>query len=383
MKYMGHKGRILNPITEAVGSLIERTSRIADPFCGSAIVSWHLSSVFPNPVWASDLQHFSCARAAAVIERCQPLPDAALENWLSSASGVLQHLSEHLSDVATALPLNWSESGARNLVFEHRQVAERMKWRDNSALPVMTRAYGGHYFSVSQAMIFDALRSTLPVAVGARNLAMSALVGAASRCSASPGHTAQPFQPTAGGSRWLLEGWRRSPERYVRSEWAHAESYTPLVRGRVAQGAAVDLIAQLREGAVACLDPPDSGVHYSRFYHVLETLTQGALVSVAGAGRYPPAELRPVSAFSQRSRAPAALEELLFTAADRGVRLVITFPFVQQSNGLSAEFIQSLAERYFGKVIVTEVESSFSSLGGRGVDRAARKLQCEAIISAF
>ena len=43
----------------------------------------------------------------------------------------------------------------------------------------------------------------------------------------------------------------------------------------------------LKAGDIAFIDPPYSGVQYSRFYHVLETVAKGECGVVSGTGRYP------------------------------------------------------------------------------------------------
>jgi adenine-specific DNA-methyltransferase len=348
MKYMGHKGRILGPITEAVGSLLSRKCRIADLFCGSGIVSWHFASAFPNSVWASDLQKFACARAAAVLERRAIPPEHDLERWLARAAASFEDSKEHLNGSAAGLPGRWDRASAQRIVFEHRSTAESLDGsRLGCVVPAVTKAYGGYYFSVSQSMRLDALRSTLPLGGDSRRMALSSLVGAASQCSASPGHTAQPFQPTHGAARWLLEAWKRDPTKYLRDEWHQSASFRANSAGKVFLSDASELLGKLDPGDVAFLDPPYSGVHYSRFYHVLETLADGELTEVGGTGRYPAPRFRPVSEFSQRGNSRRAIEKLIFVAAERKIRLVVTFPFEQQSNGLAASIIESLAKNTF------------------------------------
>jgi adenine-specific DNA-methyltransferase len=380
---MGHKGRVLGPITEVVGSLLGRGSRIADPFCGSGVVSWHFATTFPNPVWAGDLQRFACARSAAILERHGSISDAPLEAWVQRAQATFDSAQPSMNGASASLPPQWSHSLAKSIVFEHRDSAANLPNHVPNLVLAITSAYGGHYFSVSQSLMFDALRGTLPRGRAARVMALSAIIGSASKCSASPGHTAQPFQPTLGAARWLLEAWKRDPLKYIRNEWNAALEYEAQAPGRVVVSDAAALLRQLDAGDVAFLDPPYSGVHYSRFYHVLETLVAGEFVDVMGRGRYPAPEYRPVSKYSQRGKAPEAVSTLLDIAAAKKLRLVITFPFETQSNSLSASMIEHLAKTRFRRVIVHEVSSEFSSLGGRGLDRAARRIQREAIIVAY
>jgi 16S rRNA G966 N2-methylase RsmD len=378
---MGHKGRIIGCIEEAVGSVLRKGSRICDPFCGSAAVSWHLASRFSNPVWSGDLQAFAVARAAAVVTRVDTPSNRQLDEWLKRTTELVASLSDGLNGASLPLPESWSGRTAKKVVQEHRESAEAFRIPVRSDVrPIVTHAYGGHYFSAPQAMAFDAMRASIPTHPSARKVALSALVGAASSCSASPGHTAQPFQPTDGASKWLLDAWRRAPQRYIRDEWGQATSIEPKLKGRAIRSDAKDLISKLDEGDVVFLDPPYSGVHYSRFYHVLETLIRGYSGPVEGVGRYPPRSERPASSFSRKSEAARALEELIAIIAHKKLSCVITFPDTKQSNGLSGDAIEDACRSVFRRVDRSAAESTFSTLGGRGKDRGARMAQSEAIL---
>jgi hypothetical protein len=317
------------------------------------------------------------------LERRGGLSAALLEAWLQRAQSTFDLAQPLMNGAISALPLHWSTRQAESIVSKHRKSAATLLSPIESLVPAITSAYGGYYFSISQSLMFDALRGTLPRGGDARLVALSALIGSASKCSASPGHTAQPFQPTTGAAKWILDAWKRDPLRYIRSEWGAALEYEALAPGRVMVSDASTLLRELEPGDVAFLDPPYSGVHYSRFYHVLETLVAGEFVHVVGRGRYPAPEYRPVSRYSQRGRAAEAIATLLDLAASKKLRLVITFPFDAQSNSLSASIIEHLAKTRFRRVVVHEVSSNFSSLGGRGSDRAARRVQREAIIVAY
>jgi adenine-specific DNA methylase len=134
------------------------------------------------------------------------------------------------------------------------------------------------------------------------------------------------------------------------------------------------------------LDPPYSGVHYSRFYHVLETIARGTCGPVHGTGRYPPAAERPRSSYSVVSEAPAAIEDLLKGIAERQAKAILTFPQRACSNGLSGPDVRAIAQKYF-QVKSTFKRSRFSTLGGtqdengNGYGRCARQKTHELIFS--
>ncbi len=249
----------------------------------------------------------------------------------------------------------------------------------------ITLAYAGYYYSIEQALIFDVLRATLPSVRAERVVALSSLIGAASRCSASPGHTAQPLGIGRKSLPHVVDAWNRWIYDYVREEVAQIAPRHAIVEGQTKIASWEKLLDLLSPGDVVFCDPPYSDVQYSRFYHVLETLTRGSVIEVTGAGRNPPFNERPESDFSRKSKSKDEAERLLRLAAERELRLVITFPVSRQSNGLAAWTFASKARRYFSRVQHLEVESVFSTLGGNGLagHRPARTEGVERIISCY
>jgi adenine-specific DNA methylase len=133
------------------------------------------------------------------------------------------------------------------------------------------------------------------------------------------------------------------------------------------------------------IDPPYSGVHYSRFYHVLETITRGKCGPVSGTGRYPDASERPRSRYSVKTESADALEKLLKKVSEKQASAIITFPSHECSNGLSGTEAKRIAKQYFF-VKTKTVHSKFSTLGGNrktegnGNGRAARQHARELIL---
>jgi adenine-specific DNA methylase len=189
------------------------------------------------------------------------------------------------------------------------------------------------------------------------------LLFAASRCAASPGHTAQPFQPTRTARKFLSEAWAKDITTFTQKALRIIAPKHAKLKGDTQIGDANSMAKMLKTSDLVFIDPPYSGVQYSRFYHVLETIAKGTSVDVSGTGRYPARDLRPQSKFSVRSHSLAALRELLETVADRHAKAILTFPDHDCSNGLSGEIIRETAADLF-LVETRTVESKFSTLGG-------------------
>jgi len=236
----------------------------------------------------------------------------------------------------------------------------------------VTRSYGGHYFSPSQSLWIDGLLATVPRTEPARTLARAALVQAASQCAAAPGHTAQPFQPTRTARRFLADAWQRDVIEATKSAFFALSSARAKTKGRAEVKDANDAAKTLRRGDLVFIDPPYSGVHYSRFYHVLETIARGDCGKVSGVGRYPVSEERPWSRYSVTSEASTALDELLKTISGRGAKAILTFPDHKCSNGLSGRSVRRIARKHF-RITTERVKSLFSTMGGTGNKGHKRK----------
>jgi hypothetical protein len=246
-------------------------------------------------------------------------------------------------------------------------VADFRSWCDEQAALPISKAYGGHYFSPQQAIWIDALRANLPQCEPVKTAALAALIQAASQCAAAPGHTAQPFQPTRTAKFFLAEAWSKDILTKTRSAFETLAGQCAKERGGADVCDANQAAEQLQDGDLAFIDPPYSGVHYSRFYHVLETIANGSCGDVSGIGRYPAPALRPRSKYSVSSESEEALEDLFETVASRGARAILTFPDHDCSNGLGGDAVRELAADHF-YVRGKKVRSRFSTLGGTGDD---------------
>lgn len=387
MKYMGHKGKLLSFLGEILIEESKNSASIADPFCGSGAVSWFLAQNTNKAIVSGDLQEFAIHRAAAVTERILPLdPMGVYTPWLKRANKLLERITEKFPNAEQSVEPDADKTDNMiKLVLRSRVFCDTVLPNIIKGLKrhfPMTKAYGGHYFSPLQALMLDSLRSTLPLDGGERSVALAALIETASRCAASPGHTAQPFQPTATSAKYILEAWRRPVDRLLLESITNISARHAGSVGRAAAGDFSDTIKTLNEGDLVFADPPYSDVHYSRFYHVLETLAKGVDVDVSGRGRYPDISQRPSSRFSLRGQSKFAAQDLVEGCHKNKLGLVLTFPSSAASNGLSADDFMSIGKGLYSSIEQYQVNSDFSTLGGNAKSRSAR-LKCQESIVCF
>ena len=363
MKYMGSKRWMLrNGLGDLIAREVKDTGRFVDLFAGSGAVSTHVATKYEVPVAAYDLQTFSIVLSRAVLARESEIEAEPLwADWYSRAKALRKSLRPPSASLLTRATINL-----------HRDWSASQNW-------TVTKSYGGYYFSALQAVWLDALLQALPETEPAKSIALAALISAASQCAAAPGHTAQPFQPTRSAKPFLVEAWRRSIVGHCKKELSSISKQHARIAGHAEVADANEAAKLLIDGDLAFIDPPYSGVHYSRFYHVLETLARGACGEVSGTGRYPPAEERPHSRYSLKSGSSTALEDLFKQISSRGAKAILTFPQRRCSNGLSGKIVIDLANSYFA----TErhwVASKFSTLGGNNDHRDARRSTRELIL---
>lgn len=365
MKYMGSKRVMLqNGLGKLICAEAKGKKRIVDLFSGSAAVSWFAAQALAKPVVSVDLQEFARVLAQCVVERTTALDPARLESdWVDSLTKRLRRCQTWKR--AQALDARRQNAGA----WAHQA---RLLCSQTRGTGPIWRAYGGYYFSPSQAVVFDLLRGSLPARGPARWVCNAALVISASKCVAAPGHTAQPFATTRTAGPYLREAWLRDPLIYIRSALAALSKQFARVRGDTKVGDAVRIARHLNESDLVFVDPPYSGVHYSRFYHVLETLARGGCGEVSGTGRYPPTKERPVSLFSRKTGAPGAFDRLFRSLSESGCTVIVTFPEHECSNGLSGSDVAHAAESHF-RIKRRFVKTRFSTLGGNGANRSARR----------
>lgn len=335
--------------------------RFVDLFAGSGAVARWVAENHAIPVDAVDVQLYGKLLSGVIIERNEKASASVLDDWITSSQDLHRHRSAGF----------WTPADgalSSSAVFFERQIADQIE------LPgFIARQYGGHYYSINQAIAFDCLLECLPIAGPERLVALAAVIESASSCAASPGHTAQPFQPTDKLLRHINDAWGRDPFMFAARKSDLFARRFALAKGGAAfqQDALRHVKEDVVDGSVVFCDPPYSEVQYSRFYHVLEGIARGGWDSVYGAGRAPLGIDRFSSTFSSRRESTSAFSELFRLLAARSATVVLTFPNHECSNGQSAESLVSLAEQWFS-VSSTAVDVIHSSLGASQTSRGSR-----------
>jgi len=341
-----------------------------------------------GPVFASDIQEYARVLASALtrprISRVEPILDHSSRLL---ATPVLSRLFDE--EVSRLSETGWAESLAEDMERGSMALGEAATSTaqaasldlTNQSQWVILRHYGGVYFSYRQAAELDALAGAIRSisTLEERDTAMAALLGAASELATSVGnHFAQPVRPRdpQGSLKYgILERVRTLRLRSAIPEFlTKYDQYSRLEPTRFDVATATldfrDALGGLpSDVSVIYADPPYTRDHYSRFYHVLETIALGdnpgvSQVTLGGArvfsrGLY--RVNRHQSPFSIVSQAPAAFDQLFRSARERRMSVVLSYSPIPVNEKPRARVVDlpllvDIAKRSFADVEALPVE---------------------------
>ena len=247
---------------------------------------------------------------------------------------------------------------------------------------LMVAYYANIYFGLRQAIVIDSLRAAIgaiaqeaPEAERRRVHYLSALLHAASTSTSGTSHFAQPrhlekdSELEAMANRRLIDvldlfqsfsssisEWVRGTD-FVAGNQCFAGDYRQLLRGELGHEEKLELPGDVD---LVYLDPPYTQDNYSRFYHVLEVLTQYDYPTLERGrdgsilrGRYPAIERRFRSGFCSTRRIEEEFRTVARAAAASGSKLVISY---SHPSGL---LLREYAKRQPGEDPVAMFEALF------------------------
>lgn len=392
IRYMGNKHDVAPRVAAIVRDQpVDWT--FVDAFSGMCSVA---GAIAPSrrSVVCNDIQGF-----AALVARCliatpvaapkpqqlrESLKDAYQYNRRRLSANFAREIAEEDAVLSTSDAEGYrtaykSWSHAANDAGVAQQLADRSKEVGAARYCLASLSFSWGYFGLRQAIAIDSIRYAIDRARATGALgdahcdwALVALLQAASCASASPGHFAQYLRPTAdSGLRRILTQRRRN----IWSQFLHEAS---LVRAygngkwrrgnHVLQADALTLGARLDgldlKSAVIYADPPYSKDHYSRYYHVLETLVRYDHPTSTGAGRYRPDRF--ATPFSIKTKVESAMDEFCAAIGKRGFTLILSYPsngLLNQTCGISPT---ELLSRHFDHVrLHARLPTNHSTLGAR------------------
>lgn len=393
IKYMGNKRRMLPQLLPCLKGLLPVGGTMLDLFAGTHIVGHALRE--QGTIWGNDIQAYSAVLGEALLngqsdsetlsqlrttrnaaERYFTEAEHAFHSYLSrerAAISLADRDAEASLDRLRCLSDSYKgfiEDDPNDLPRSIRPLVHRVRLGLKTDPPVMAATYwAGTYFSLEQCLWLDAIRQAiedLPPGDHARPLALASLLHAAARCSSGTGHFAQHRKLTSVSvltdvlkyrHQSIVDIWERRARLLASSTTKSAYKH------RVTCLDYRDLLTMPLDGVdLVYADPPYSGVHYSRFYHLLESLTLYDCPGVECDGRYRPLSMRHQSPFCIKSQTALAFDELCEPVAAANIPLVISY---STSGRVALRRLRGIAGKYFGNVSTALTEQQHNTMGRR------------------
>jgi D12 class N6 adenine-specific DNA methyltransferase len=368
--YLGSKFRLLADIESAVQAVAPSEGTACDLFSGSGVVAARLART--HRVVAVDIQEYSRVLSSALLHPA-PLSAEDTEEVVSKAREIesggvgdaFEALLEHERTCVTRAHdgdpealCNLLEHGSL-LAFEHGQgpahgelssalarTAQQLRLTGTTVNgePPLAQYFGGIYFSYDQAFGLQcALAACRSLPAESRDAGVAAVLSTASEIVTTVGnHFAQPIRPRDRAGRpkqgtLVSVGRRRSVDAIALfARWLDRYSKLPPAdkTHEAVRADYRDFLASYNgELAVVYADPPYTRDHYSRFYHVLETLARQddpgvSSTRIGGQTRLSRGLYRAErhqSAFCIKSQAPGAFADLFSGVRRFDVPLVLSY----------------------------------------------------------
>ena len=363
LNYLGSKLRLLDFIEGNVLNVTKEGEGVSDLFAGSGCVSYKLSNKFS--VTSCDIQGYSRVISNALMKNFDVtqldvdefLDDVAKDSSLYNSflplitmeeDAITQRNLEILTDI-----LEYGSVEVYSIEHNVSHINEQLQLvlnnlNNNGLLDVrslISRYYGGVYFSYKQAVQIDLILEAISVYIKKdnRDLFLAALLSTASDVVGTVGkHFAQPIKARDSKGKIkvtvynkavkdksldVLELYREWLQRYIQLPKSNNEHIA--IRGDY-----MDCLRALSDSVKTIYaDPPYTRDHYSRFYHVLETITLRDLPELSTTNIHGDHHVtngiyrndRHQSPFCIKSQAPDAFKAMFEYAASTNRNLLLSY----------------------------------------------------------
>lgn len=421
--YLGSKLRALSSVEQAVNTLAAPGERVYDLFAGSGTVARWLAR--SRPVTSVDVQEYSRVICSAMLNPvridiakveksltdvisissqsgslfvAEPLIELEIEAMDHAAKGDLGLLADLLDAGSILTNAALSSNSAVKTAFREARRRLDIFTSAPATTTMALRHFGGLYFSFRQAAEIDTI---LSLAHSRSDNQKDVLLAAALSCASELVNTigkqfAQPIRPRnkdgvikrglygqVARDRLLI-----ASEVYISCLSKYASLPTLHQPSFALRSDYLDFLSSANfDGGVVYADPPYTRDHYSRFYHVLETMSlfddpqissntaKGKTNLSRGAYR---AE-RHQSPFCIKSQAPAAFDHMFSLVSRHGSSIIVSYsPYSVEKNAhprvMTMDGITEIASRHYADVGVLSVgDFSHSRLNRVGLSKEIGK----------
>ena len=324
MKYMGSKRELLDFIISSINDLDIESNWFCDLFSGTSVVGCSLKDEYN--VQINDIQIYTSIFANTYLPNINKLINSTELEKIKDR--VLFYVDEFYrkypdlifdyNSIDNYEKLTKLEIQQQNLIYSNFEIGFHL----------FVKYYSGTYWSYTQCVWIDSIRAVAEEYKGKSDyyIILSSLIYAMSYTSQSTGHFAQ-FRDVTESNMHDIMLYR------IRDIWTYFEKKFLEILNMVDVEATnrytittldyLDCLRLIERNTIVYADPPYSSVHYSRFYHAIETLIRYDYPNVKYKGRY--REDRHQSPFGKKTEVKNAFGKLFKGVKNKNSHLILSY----------------------------------------------------------
>jgi adenine-specific DNA-methyltransferase len=369
IKYMGSKRSIIDFVVNAILDNSTSSQRLYDLFGGSAVVAGALRNEMP--VTCNDIQKYTTVPGKLYLQNYywNDYPEDILDIIIEKANSVYQQNLKYIDTNGLLYDNAFSYEEVAKVESNSQALLNAEFSFDNH---LFVKNYSGTYWSFEQCLWIDSLssiaRSSAYRDTFIYSVILSSLMFAMSYCSQSTGHYAQHRVLTPDNVKDVLMYRKKSILKLFKQKFKSLKDFydgssNTQFSHELKTMDFTELLKSSIPGSIIYADPPYQFVHYSRFYHALETLVKYDYPIVQHKGRY--RADRHQSPFCITSKVKKAFEGMFKIISEKRSTLILSY---SHTGMISLEDIRSICAYTFENYTteIQELDYKHSTMGRSG-----------------
>lgn len=358
VKYMGSKTDVLTLIENGMNYLDRDYKNICDLFAGSATLSAALRG--NGNIISNDIQTYSSVFAKTYFSNYTWSEYPDIENIFVQAEDRVNRFNKHFKeyDGKFLYDKDMSLEKLNDLEKKQRDLINKNDWNTFDDYYLFVKYYSGTYWSYDQCVWIDSYRSVIEKYHDQEelyNLLLSCLIYAMAYNSQSTGHYAQYRIPENDSSKEDILIYRRKnlSDFFIRKYYELRKFLNKDHHHHISTTTLTDLecLNQIPEHSLVYADPPYCFVHYSRFYHVLETLIKYDYPKVQYKGRY--RDDRYQSGYCKKTEVSQSFSDMFIGIRNKHSDMILSYSN-SDTNTIEIEKLMRICCEIFNRNICTD-----------------------------
>ena len=329
IKYMGSKTEIIRFIEYGINMIHQTNQQVCDLFAGSATLAGALRG--ECDIVSNDIQSYSEILAKTYLNTYDWKSYPRIDQLCEMAEERVNRFNNEFPQFNNFnYDIEFTLDEFDQLEKEQQKLIDFNEFKNFDNYYLFTKDYSGTYWSYNQCVWIDSIKYVADQYKEIEPLydaIMSSLMYAMAYNSQSTGHYAQYRDANTESSMNDILIYRRKSikEFFIRKFEELKETFNERndKTFRTSSLDYMECLNSIKPGTLVYADPPYCFVHYSRFYHAIETLTRYDYPQVGYKGRY--RSDRYQSPFCIKTQVNEAFESMFNIINNRQLELVLSY----------------------------------------------------------